>query len=382
MITKRNIVTTASTVGLTPHVVEKDWALGWVLAGISAHPDTRDTWVFKGGTCLKKCFFETYRFSEDLDFTLLIEAHLNMGFLENTFREISEWIYENAGLELPADSQSFEMYDSPRGAQNCQGRLGYRGPLAPRAGGLPRIKLDLTADERIVRSPVRVPVFHPYGDGVDTQFRALAYSYEEAFAEKVRALAERARPRDLYDVVNLFRNTKARPAASVLLDLLGKKCAFKEIPVPGIEQLIPHKDGLSGSWDSMLKHQLPALPEMESYWDVLPDGEHIVYEHTLRLPLQTRIQSHLEIIRFCAASRMCVLLTYGEQTRTIEPYSLRRAREGHFLLHAWSVDANEHRSYRIDRIQGASMTTSSFVPRYLVELTPEGPFSRADDKAY
>jgi len=30
--------------------------------------------VFKGGTCLKKVFFETYRFSEDLDFTLRAEA--------------------------------------------------------------------------------------------------------------------------------------------------------------------------------------------------------------------------------------------------------------------------------------------------------------------
>jgi predicted nucleotidyltransferase component of viral defense system len=32
-----------------------------------------------------------------------------------------------------------------------------------------------------------------------------------AFAEKFRALAERTRPRDLYDVVNLYRNGEARP---------------------------------------------------------------------------------------------------------------------------------------------------------------------------
>jgi predicted nucleotidyltransferase component of viral defense system len=29
-----------------------------------------ESWVFKGGACLKKCYFETYRFSEDLDFSL------------------------------------------------------------------------------------------------------------------------------------------------------------------------------------------------------------------------------------------------------------------------------------------------------------------------
>ena len=35
----------------------------------SAPEALRESWLFKGGTCLKKCF-ETYRFSEDLDFTL------------------------------------------------------------------------------------------------------------------------------------------------------------------------------------------------------------------------------------------------------------------------------------------------------------------------
>lgn len=279
---------------------------------------------------------------------------------------------------------------------NCQGKLGYRGPLAPRAGGLPRIKLDLTADERVVLAPARFAVFHPYTDSTDVEFEALAYSYEEAFAEKVRALAERTRPRDLYDVVNLYRNSNARPAAPVLLDVLTQKCAFKEIPVPALEHLEQHKAGLAGSWDSMLKHQLPALPVMETYWDVLPDffawlqtgaapeeplsyvladGEYIVHEHTLRLPLRASIQSHLEIIRFCAANRLCVLLKYGGKTRRIEPYSLRRTQLGDFLLHAWNTDANQHRSYRLDRIEGASMTSQSFSPRYLVELTPEGPFS-------
>jgi len=51
---------------LEPNVVEKDYALGWLLAGLSAHPSLAESWIFKGGTCLKKCFFETYRFSEDL----------------------------------------------------------------------------------------------------------------------------------------------------------------------------------------------------------------------------------------------------------------------------------------------------------------------------
>ena len=59
---------------LRVNVVEKDYVLGWLLAAIAEHAETSQHWVFKGGTCLKKCFFETYRFSEDLDFSLLTPA--------------------------------------------------------------------------------------------------------------------------------------------------------------------------------------------------------------------------------------------------------------------------------------------------------------------
>ena len=55
MIDKREILETASALGLLQRNLEKDYVLGWLLAGINAHPDLADSWVFKGGTCLKKC---------------------------------------------------------------------------------------------------------------------------------------------------------------------------------------------------------------------------------------------------------------------------------------------------------------------------------------
>jgi predicted nucleotidyltransferase component of viral defense system len=75
MIDRIEIHEAANETCLNPYVIEKDYVIGWVLAGIYNHPEIRDAWVFKGGTCLKKCFFETYRFSEDLDFTLRDAAH-------------------------------------------------------------------------------------------------------------------------------------------------------------------------------------------------------------------------------------------------------------------------------------------------------------------
>jgi predicted nucleotidyltransferase component of viral defense system len=115
MIGKPEIIRIAGQVNLNPHAVEKDYALGWLLAGIYANDRIADSWVFKGGTCLKKCFFETYRFSEDLDFTLQDESHLDETFLKEVFAEIGEWVYEQSGLEVPANRQAFDIYDNPRG---------------------------------------------------------------------------------------------------------------------------------------------------------------------------------------------------------------------------------------------------------------------------
>jgi hypothetical protein len=100
---------------------------------------------------------------------------------------------------------------------------------------------------------------------------ARCYAFEEVFGEKVRALGERARPRDLYDVINLFRNGEFRAVAAVIRDVLRQKCAFKSILIPTFEALGGFREELFGEWGNMLGHQLPALPPVESFWDALPE---------------------------------------------------------------------------------------------------------------
>ncbi|HLB42237.1 MAG: hypothetical protein A3F13_00880 [Gammaproteobacteria bacterium RIFCSPHIGHO2_12_FULL_40_19] len=52
-------------------LVEKDYALSYILAGIAKQQQLSHSLVFKGGTALKKIFFGDYRFSVDLDFSTL-----------------------------------------------------------------------------------------------------------------------------------------------------------------------------------------------------------------------------------------------------------------------------------------------------------------------
>jgi hypothetical protein len=55
--------------GIPWEVLERDYLLSWILAGIAQVELLRETLVFKGGTALRKCYFGDYRFSEDLDFS-------------------------------------------------------------------------------------------------------------------------------------------------------------------------------------------------------------------------------------------------------------------------------------------------------------------------
>ena len=328
-----------------------------------------------------------------------IPSHIDENFLQTVFAEIGERIYEQTGIELPPDFQQFDIHANPRGHESCSGRIGYQGPVSPRGQNMPRVKIDLTADECVVLPPVQLQVFHPYSDTPKEGIFTQSYAYEEAFGEKVRALADRARPRDLYDVINLFRNIEAQPTSAVLLDVLRQKCEFKGMNFPVLSQLEPHRPLLEGSWAQMLTHQLPALPPFATFWDELPafwewletgvapqipaayigaEGEETIRERTLRLPVPGIIQSFLEIIRFAASNQLCIDLSYQGSTRRIEPYSLRRTQEGNILLHAHNLNKNEHRSYRVDRIQGAQVTNQTFNPRFAIELTPTRPIAIPD----
>ena len=396
MIDRREILDAAAQTSLTPHVVEKDYVLGWMLAGISRHPELADNWVFKGGTCLKKCFFETYRFSEDLDFTLRDAGQIDEAFLKRVFAEIGERIYDETGIEIPSQLQEFEILQNPRGKIMCQGKISYKGPVSS-SHGLPRIKLDLTADERIVLPPVRAQIFHPYSDAPEQGISVLAYDYVEAFAEKFRALAERTRPRDLYDVVNLYRNVEARPEPGPFVEVLRAKCAFKGMELPQLADLEPHRADLEAGWAHMLNHQLPALLPVSTFWDALPEifawlsggispalspmplgrEDVVIRDRIIPLPTGTRGQTLIDLIRFAATNRLLVEIDYVDKqglrsTRNIEAYSLRRSKAGDVLLMAVRADNGQARSYLVEKILGAKPTLKSFTPRYPIDLTPSG----------
>ena len=62
MIEKNEIIEISKFKKLNPSIIEKDYILGWILAALQNLSELFENWVFKGGTYLKKCCFDDYRF--------------------------------------------------------------------------------------------------------------------------------------------------------------------------------------------------------------------------------------------------------------------------------------------------------------------------------
>ena len=127
MIHRREILDIAGTFGLRPQIVEKDYVLGWALAGIYQPLALAESRIFKGGTCLKKCYFETYRFSEDLDFTLSDPSHIDRIQGARTTRQS---FVPRFAVELSQQGPAVILPTATR--SEASGELSWRARVAPR----------------------------------------------------------------------------------------------------------------------------------------------------------------------------------------------------------------------------------------------------------
>lgn len=204
MISESEVRRTAAATKVDPMVIDLDYSLGWFLLGMRKTSDSFEGLIFKGGTCLRKCYFPDYRFSEDLDFTAT--KYLSPADVEEWITKTVAWISDQGGPDFHIQPIHFEVVNDEYGSESYQARIYYRGPL--RWGGSPRtVKLDITRAETILLPVIDKQIIHPYSDHEFFSINTLpCYSLEEVIAEKIRAVRGQRRfavSRDLYDIFNL-----------------------------------------------------------------------------------------------------------------------------------------------------------------------------------
>jgi predicted nucleotidyltransferase component of viral defense system len=150
MIKAREIQQKAHLDGVRDTQIEKDYILSWILWGISQHKALFKCLVFKGGTALKKIYFDGYRFSEDLDFTLFT-PELSNEQLFAWFKEAFAYVQEEANISLSIQDNN-EHQD---GGFNFY--IQYVGPLGG-LGANKTVKVDISKNEQLVFPPVQAPI--------------------------------------------------------------------------------------------------------------------------------------------------------------------------------------------------------------------------------
>lgn len=395
MIPKAQLLALTKHYGLLPTTVQKDYVIGWLLRAISTHP-VLSQWVFKGGTCLKKCYFETYRFSEDLDFTIPSNQTINVELITSSLEEATGWIESNSGLSFPRQDWKVEDYKNPWGKTSFQAKIPFSGPYIP-GKHLQRVKFDITQDELIADTPQLKNIHHDYTDASSPLPQILCYSINEILAEKTRALFERkGRARDVYDVVNISRNFRNEINPQQAKDFVIKKFQFKGLESPTVEQIMNSVDEevLRVNWEHQLAHQINILPSVDSFIDDLRDALAWWLEPGIAKPVLQPMPeatgqvapralfpsinwetgpTALEQIRFAARNKLCATVSYHGHTRLVEPYSLRHPATGNEILHVWEVEkdgmlSNTHKRFKTHEIDSASISNQTFIPKWEIEL--------------
>lgn len=180
MIRPREIQQKAREAAVCDQQIEKDYVLSWILKGVAWHERLSKIIVFKGGTVLKKVYFEDYRYSEDLDFTLIDDSITNEQIFE-WFAEIFEFVGEEANIPL-------EIIDNDERGEEGGGinfYIGYVGPLGGQ-GSHKKVKVDISRSEKLEFEPVMKDVFTDYSDIEEHQL--LCYQLEEVLIEKMRSV--------------------------------------------------------------------------------------------------------------------------------------------------------------------------------------------------
>jgi len=252
MIKPREIQQKAREAGVRDQQIEKDYVLSWILKGVAQHEKLKQTIVFKGGTVLKKVYFEDYRYSEDLDFTLL-ESSITRVQIFEWFGEIFERVKEEANIPL----EIIDDNEHENGGINFY--IGYTGPLGGQ-GSNKRVKIDVSRSEKLEFEPVLLPVFVGYSDIENHEL--LCYRLEEVLIEKLRSVMQRMQARDFYDIWYLLEQHQME--IEFYKSEFAGKCAAKNLNSADFpKKLAERLPGYRGRWQSSLAAQIHNLPSFE-----------------------------------------------------------------------------------------------------------------------
>ncbi|MGH7883886.1 MAG: nucleotidyl transferase AbiEii/AbiGii toxin family protein, partial [Candidatus Dormibacteraceae bacterium] len=192
MIAKGPITKLANKDKIPAQTIERDYVLAHLCAEIGSQGELN--LIFKGGTFLRLCCFDNYRYSADLDFSAIDGFSRRQALdLVVTAATACRKRLEMPELAVTADDGTTAW-------------IKYVGPLQSKPR---RLKLDIS-DTELVESHRRAELQQRWPDLPDGA-SIEGYTLEEIGAEKLRCVAERVQCRDLFDLDALLESGHLDP---------------------------------------------------------------------------------------------------------------------------------------------------------------------------
>jgi predicted nucleotidyltransferase component of viral defense system len=223
MITERELRQVAGKTGLGVGQAEHEYAMLCVLDALGQVASLSDTFCLKGGTALRLVYFDDWRHSVDLDFSVLpafpsrdLQTHVERWF---------------AQVDV-VHGMTVRLLDFHRVNGAARMRAQFIGPLRHPA----RILFDVTLDEPVLLPTQRREVLVSFFPALRPV--VLTYALEEILAEKMRSILQRGKARDYYDVWRLLKEKNAVFDASLVRSIMERKCRHKGLDVPNVQAFL------------------------------------------------------------------------------------------------------------------------------------------------
>ena len=271
MLSRAELQRLANRERLALGILEKDYVLTEVLKGLSQLQALRESFVFKGGTALRKVYFPRWRYSEDLDFT--VKFDIPKEELGQNLNGLYQQVEQATQIRLTT-----RMLHKANGYARI--RTQFLGPLAHPA----MIYMDLSFDEPLCLEPqFRKVLTAPFPEEERT---VQVYPLEELMAEKMRSLVERGKSRDYYDVWRLLKEQRSQMNLELLGLVLEKKLRHKVLRLRTTADFLPDNPaGIRRYWEKDLTQQVAKLLPLE---DVLNELKQMLDSYIAPyLPLQS-----------------------------------------------------------------------------------------------
>jgi len=212
-------------------LIEKDILLQILLNELVKNKDFKDNFAFKGGTCLIKCYFGYFRFSEDLDFTYLNQKEFDgksrnkiresMSEKINRLGELIEFITKQFNLDFKIEKENRKYLQFGGSNAFVTFKIWYDSVVLNKPSF---IKIQINFIEKLKYEIKELPAVFILGNRDKKEIEILfsnysyllnpakikVYDLKEILIEKIRAILTRRgiKARDFVDIFLIIKKDK------------------------------------------------------------------------------------------------------------------------------------------------------------------------------